>query len=111
MNLRIILAAAAATTLAMLAPGVASAQPDGTSVPVCNTASPHFLGGPYDATDQPVQNPPSRYVEDLYALPGLGEGLVNAATHSPALSVCAPGDDGSGDNGGGDTGGGIPGDS
>jgi hypothetical protein len=50
------------------------------------------------ALDAPVDSPAARYTDDLYELPGRGEGLVTAAGHSPALTVCGDGDD---DGGGG----------
>jgi hypothetical protein len=43
------------------------------------------------ALDPPVDSPAARYTDDLYELPGRGEGLVNAAGHSPALTVCGEG--------------------
>jgi hypothetical protein len=80
-----------------------------TSVPVCNQASPHFQGGGLVALDPPVDSPAARYTDNLSPLPGKGKGLVNAASHSPSLTVCGPADTGGqdgGDTGGGDTGGG-----
>jgi hypothetical protein len=57
-------------------------------------ASPHFQGGGLVALDSPLTNPPARFTDDLSPLPGVGEGLVNAAAHSPALTLCGPADDG-----------------
>ncbi len=82
-------AAGAAAVLALAAAPAANAN---TSVPVCNQASPHFQGGGLAALDPPVDSPAARYTDDLSTLPGRGEGLVTAAAHSPALTVC--GDDG-----------------
>ncbi len=62
--------------------------------PVCNTASKHSLGGTLDAQDPPVRQPSNRYRHHLYQKPGHGRGLVGAASHSPSLSICGPGDDG-----------------
>ena len=87
-------AAGVAAVLSIAAAPVAQAQP---SVPVCNQASPHFQGGGLVALDAPVDSPAARYTDDLSPLPGNGEGLVNAAGHSPALTLCGPG----GDDGGG----------
>ena len=75
---------------------MAQADPDGPALPVCNEASPHFVGGTFTATDGDP-NPPARYTIGLELLPGNGDGLVNAASHSPALSVCAPVSQGGGD--------------
>jgi hypothetical protein len=85
-------AAGAAAVVALAVAPVAQARP---SVPVCNQASPHFQGGGLVALDPPVDSPAARYTDDLYQLPGNGEGLVNAASHSPALTVCGE-DDGGG---------------
>ena len=91
-----------ATLAAVFALGAAA--PAGQAAPpvtdedavVCNQATPHSLGGhleslPGDPT------PPARYTKELKAHPGKGKGLVNAASNSPALQVCAeaaPDDDG-----------------
>jgi len=91
-------AGAAATVLALALAPAAQARPGGPSVPVCNQASPHFQGGGLVALDPPVDSPAARYTDNLYELPGRGEGLVTAAGHSPALTVCGAGDD----DGGGD---------
>ena len=89
-------AGAAATVLALALAPAAQARPAGPSVPVCNQASPHFQGGGLVALDPPVDSPAARYTDDLSPLPGQGEGLVNAAGHSPALTVCGE-DDGGGE--------------
>ena len=86
---RIALGAVAALALAA-APAQAD---DGASATVCNQASPHFQGGGLIATDAPVDSPAARYTNDLFPLPGSGEGLVRAAAESPALTGCAGGDD------------------
>jgi hypothetical protein len=91
-------AGAAATVLALALVPAAQARSGGPSVPVCNQASPHFQGGGLVALDPPVDSPAARYTDDLSPLPGQGEGLVTAAGHSPALTVCGGGDD----DGGGD---------
>jgi hypothetical protein len=82
-------AAGAAAVLALAAVPAAQASP---SLPVCNQASPHFQGGGLVALDPPVDSPAARYTENLTQLPGEGEGLVTAADHSPALTVCGDGD-------------------
>ena len=89
-------AGAAATVAALALAPAAQARATGSSVPVCNQASPHFQGGGLVALDPPVDSPAARYTDNLYELPGRGEGLVTAAGHSPALTVCG------GDGGGGD---------
>jgi hypothetical protein len=91
---------AGAVALALAAAPAAIAQPSGPSVPVCNQASPHFQGGGLVALDPPVDSPAARYTDDLTQLHGKGEGLVKAAAHSPALTVC-------GEAGGGDDDGGV----
>jgi hypothetical protein len=93
MNLTTLLRATAgvAAVAALAAAPAAQASP---SVPVCNQASPHFQGGGLVALDPPVDSPAARYTDDLTQLPGKGEGLVTAASHSPALTVCGEGDDG-----------------
>jgi hypothetical protein len=87
-------AAGAAAILAIAAAPVAQARPGDPSVPVCNQATPHFQGGGLAALDAPVDSPAARYTDDLAPLPGRGAGLVNAAGHSPALTVCGPADNG-----------------
>jgi hypothetical protein len=89
-------AGAAATVLALALAPAAEARPGGPSVPVCNQASPHFQGGDLVALDPPVDSPAARYTDDLSPLPGRGDGLVDAAGHSPALTVCGE-DDGGGE--------------
>jgi hypothetical protein len=89
-------AGAAATVLALALVPAAQARSGGPSVPVCNQASPHFQGGGLVALDPPVDSPAARYTDNLSPLPGHGEGLVNAAGHSPALTLC--GDGGGDDN-------------
>jgi hypothetical protein len=84
-------AAGAAAFLAIAVVPTAQANP---SVPVCNQASPHFQGGGLVALDPPVDSPAARYTDNLTELPGQGEGLVTAAAHSPALTVCGPDDGG-----------------
>ena len=79
--------AAAAAVLALAAPA-AQAQSPGPSAPVCDQASPYFQGGGLVARDEAVDSPAARYTDDLSTLPGQGEGLVTAAGHSPALTVC-----------------------
>src|SRR4051794_18698831 len=85
---------AGALTLALAAAPAAIAAPAGPSVPVCNQASPHFQGGGLVALDPATDSPAARYTDDLSPLPGRGEGLVNAAGRSPALTVCGEDDGG-----------------
>jgi hypothetical protein len=89
-------AGTAAAVLALALAPTAQARPGGPSLPVCNQASPHFQGGGLVALDPPVDSPAARYTDDLSPLPGRGEGLVNAASHSPALTICGEGDGGGG---------------
>ena len=86
-------ACSAAAVLALAAVPSAQASP---SLPVCNQASPHFQGGGLVALDPPVDSPAARYTDDLDRLPGNGAGLVNAASHSPSLTICGEGDGGIG---------------
>jgi hypothetical protein len=90
-------AGAAATVLVLAVVPAAQARSGGPSLPVCNQASPHFQGGGLEALDPPVDSPAARYTDDLYELPGQGNGLVNAARHSPSLTVCGEGDDDGGE--------------
>jgi hypothetical protein len=82
---------AGALALALAAAPAAQAAPAGPSLPVCNQASPHFQGGGLVALDAPVDSPAARFTTNLTTLPGKGEGLVNAAGHSPALTICGDG--------------------
>ena len=88
-------ASAAALALAVL-PGAASATD------VCNEAENSFQGG-YTVNGGPVDPNPPAFLRgsQMRVGNGHGEGLVNAAEHSPALRTCGPagagGDDGSGD--------------
>ena len=95
-----VLRAAGATVaiLALVLTPADQARSGGPSVPVCNQASPHFQGGGLVALDPPVDSPAARYTDDLSPLPGRGEGLVTAAGHSPALTVCGGGSDDGGGN-------------
>lgn len=90
--------AAAVAALSLAAAPSANANP-----PVCNQASPHWLGGGLVALDPPVDSPAARYTEDIGPLPGKGKGLVRAAANSPSLTLCGPDGDGGGGGGGGDT--------
>lgn len=75
-------------TAAVAIPAVASAD-DGVSV--CNEAENSFRGD-YVVTDPDVENPPA-FLRGLQMRVGNGngDGLVNAAEHSPALVLCEPG--------------------
>ena len=84
---------AALGAVAALSLAAAPAQADGDAS-VCNQASPHFQGGGLVALDPPVDSPAARFTDDLSALPGRGEGLAGAATHSPALTGCDDGEGG-----------------
>jgi hypothetical protein len=80
---------AVACAAAVLALAAAPAQAStAASVSVCNQASPHFQGSGLVALGAPVDSPAARYVNDLSARPGVGEGLITAASHSAALTEC-----------------------
>ena len=87
--------AAAAAILAFAAMPAAA----GADVDVCNEAENSWHGG-YVVTDGPVDpNPPAfMRCSQMRVGNGNGEGLANAAEHSPALRLCGPED---GDGGGG----------
>lgn len=89
----VLLRAAGAAALAL---AVVPAAQAGASASVCNQASPHFQGGGLVALDPPVTSPAARYTSNLSPLPGHGRGLVGAAHHSPALTVCGPAPTGGG---------------
>ena len=79
--------AACAALLALAAlPATAGAD---TAVNVCNEAENSWQGG-YVVTDGPVDpNPPAVLRgSQMRVGDGNGEGLVNAAEHSPALRLC-----------------------
>jgi hypothetical protein len=82
-------ALAATAALAIAAP--AAHAGGGSGAAVCNQASPHFQGGGLVAADLAVDSPAARYTDDLSPLPGSGNGLVGAASHSPALTICEDG--------------------
>ena len=87
MNARKLNLAAFAATLALAAlPAVAGADTDTT---VCNQAENSWQGG-YVVTDGPVDPNPPAFLRGSQMQVGNGEGLVNAAEHSPALRVCGP---------------------
>jgi hypothetical protein len=74
---------------------------------VCNEAGMAFVDGTLDVLDPADDpNPPARHKTQLRALPGQGVGLVNAASHSPALALCGEpaATEGGDDSGGGYTG-------
>jgi hypothetical protein len=98
MRRNVALRLAGTLALALAAAPAAQAAPPGTSVPVCNQASPQFQGGGLVALDAPVDSPAARFTSDLTPLPGLGKGLVNAAGNSPALTICGADDGGVSDN-------------
>jgi hypothetical protein len=79
---------AAALTVAMT-PTALAKQSD-SPIHVCNQATHNSLGGDFIAFDEPVDSPAARYDTGIHAKPGQGAGLVNAAAHSPALTVCGP---------------------
>lgn len=102
-NLKLMLGLSAVTVVVAAAPA-AAADP-----PVCNEASKGQRGD-YVATGDIIDPlPPARYKTQLAPLPGKGGGLHTAATKSPALTLCGPGeppvDPGDGGDGGTDDGG------
>ncbi len=89
------LAAAAAALAVLGAPAAHAAAPA-----VCNEAENSWRGG-YTVTGDPVDPNPPAFLRGSQMKVGNGEGLVNAAFHSPALRLCGPTDTGGGDDGGG----------
>jgi hypothetical protein len=83
---------------ALGAVAVAAALPSSASAAsVCNEAGKGHLGGNYVVTGTPDPSPPARYTSGLKPMNGKGNGLMNAAAKSPALSECAlPSNDGGG---------------
>jgi len=81
---------------AVAIPGVAAAD-DG--VAVCNEAENSSRGG-YVVTGGPVDPVPPAFLRGSQMRVGNGEGVQNAAEHSPALRLCGP-EDGPGGGGGG----------
>ena len=79
-------------TAAIAIPAVAAAD---DSVSVCNEAENAPRGG-YVVADGPVDPVPPAFLRgsQMRVGNGNGEGLENAAEHSPALRVCAPEDGG-----------------
>ena len=68
---------------------------------VCNEAENSHRGG-YVVTGGPVDPVPPAFLRGSQMKIGDGDGVVNAAEHSPALRLCGPEDgDGGGDDGGG----------
>ena len=86
---------ALAATAAVAIPAVASAD-DGVSV--CNEAENSPRGGYVVTGYLEDPNPPAflRDVTQMRVGNGNGNGLENAAEHSPALRLCEPDDDGGG---------------
>ena len=85
-------------TAAVAIPAVAAAD---DSVSVCNEAENSPRGG-YVVTGGPVDPAPPAFLRgsQMRVGNGHGEGLENAAEHSPALRLCGPED--ADDGGGGD---------
>ena len=100
--LKITLPLAVVAVAAFSGPVVNAAPPSTSSgkTMVCNEAGRGHLGGNYVATDGDP-NPPARFQTGLKPI-GSNKGLINAAAHSPALSICVPApptDDGGGGTG------------
>lgn len=91
---------ALAATAAVAIPAVASAD-DGLSV--CNEAENSPRGG-YVVTGGPVDPNPPAFLRgsQMRVGNGNGNGLENAAEHSPALRLCGPPPEDDGGGGGGD---------
>jgi hypothetical protein len=81
-------ALAALSALALAAPAAQAKVDHDPDLSVCNQATHVSVGGVLIATDGDPE-PPARYTEDLYKHRGNGRGLQNAASHSPALSLCS----------------------
>ena len=97
MNRRNLTLAGVTATLALaFLPGAANATD------VCNEAENSYRGG-YVVTGDLVDPVPPAFLRGSTMKVGDGAGLLNAATHSPALRTCAPEgtDDGGGDGGDG----------
>jgi hypothetical protein len=92
----------ALSTAALIAAMAPAAKADDTAV--CNEAENSPRGG-YVVTGDLVDPVPPAFLRGSTMKVGDGAGLENAATHSPALRVCAPE---GGDGGGGDDDGGSP---
>ena len=71
----------------------------GADAVVCNEAQSSWRGT-WDATASADPLPPARN-KDAAMPVGNGQGVVNAAEHSPALAVCEPAGGGGGGGGGG----------
>ena len=85
----------ASTTISALAVAAAlacSAAPAAAAVTVCNEAENSHRGG-YTVTDGIVDPNPPAFLRGSQMRLGDGEGLLNAAQHSPALRECAPTED------------------
>jgi hypothetical protein len=92
---------AATAALGVTAAPAALAAPPAQTTPVCNEAENSFQGG-YTVAPAVDPNPPAFLRGEQMRLgQGHGEGLVNAAGHSPALAVCGPVDGDGGGSGGG----------
>ena len=91
-TLRITLTGVIVALAAATAPVAQASQQTNTDVHVCNQATHNSTGGVYDA-DGTDGGSAAKYQDGLKAKPGKGQGLVNAASRSSALSLCAaPGD-------------------
>jgi hypothetical protein len=102
---KLVLSLCTTAAVAAFATPAHAAPPVDSDVAVCNEAENSWQGG-YVVTDGPVDaNPPARLRGSQMKV-GHGEGLVNAAEHSPALRICGPEED-QGGGGGDDGGGGI----
>lgn len=84
-NLRIIVSLCAVASVFAVVSSAQAAGGNTTTTTVCNEAR-NGHDGQLTATDQDPSTP-ARNQTNLSAL-GTGKGLVNAASHSPALSVC-----------------------
>jgi hypothetical protein len=84
-----------------LAAAAAPAWADDADVTICNEAENSYRGG-YTVSDGIVDPNPPAFLRDSQMRLGNGDGLLNAAQHSPALRECEPTDD-DGEGGGGNT--------
>ena len=86
-TLRIILVGAIAA-FAVSAPAAVAKSTSPTGVAVCNQATHNSQGGNLDSTSFGDTGSAAKYQTGLKAKSGNGAGLVNAAAHSSALSLC-----------------------
>ena len=93
------LALSAGVAVAATPAAAASSDQEDSAVPVCNEAENSHRGG-YTVLGGIVDPNPPAFLRGSQMRVGNGEGLLNAAQHSPALRECGPSGDDDGDGGG-----------